>query len=378
MKVGEEFMNPYSVESVQEQGKRYFYIYRKKDMAILELPTRYLKYKTRANCSPNTVKRNAFSISYYMYFLNQENCTVQDVFDMNFEKQHRHFTDFLDYLKNGRHLSAERGKLPRNYTCNTYLKDVFGWYQFLAEEEIGDLKVLHNQIVSFTNSVGVRASTVRKRFNGFLLEDEHIGKTIEQENLLILLDACVNIRDQLLLLLLAETGFRIGEVLGIRFTTDIDFKKKLIKVQFRDDNMNGSRAKNAEYRTAKLSNDTFDILNIYLAEQHELLLNTDYLFLVLTGENRGCPLRVNAVYALFRRLEAKTGIKATPHMLRHYFANERRSKAKWDITLISKALGHRQISTTQRYLDIGTEELVNATDEYYKNNRSLFPVDKLL
>ena len=30
------------------------------------------------------------------------------------------------------------------------------------------------------------------------------------------------------------------------------------------------------------------------------------------------------VYALMERLQKKTGIKVTPHMLRHYFANARR------------------------------------------------------
>ena len=91
----------------------------------------------------------------------------------------------------------------------------------------------------------------------------------------------------------------------------------------------------------------------------------------------GKPLDVSAVYSMLDRLEKKTGITATPHMLRHYFANERRNNG-WDIALISKALGHKHISTTEKYLNIGTDELIEAKDEYYKKNKSLFMTDQLV
>ena len=54
---------------------------------------------------------------------------------------------------------------------------------------------------------------------------------------------------------------------------------------------------------------------------------------------------------MLKRMEKKTGIKITPHMLRHYFGNERR-KAGWALELIQIAYGHRHIQTTINYLDI--------------------------
>lgn len=92
--------------------------------------------------------------------------------------------------------------------------------------------------------------------------------------------------DQLLLLLLAETGFRIGEVLGIRYTQDIDYDNRSIRVECREDNENGARAKNAEYRRAKISAETYEILLYYLAEYRELLKDGEYLFVTLTGKIR--------------------------------------------------------------------------------------------
>ena len=69
------------------------------------------------------------------------------------------------------------------------------------------------------NSVGVKRTLYRNTFHGYLQEKGHIGKTIEQDKIVILLKACANCRDQILLLLLAETGFRIGELLGVRYAT---------------------------------------------------------------------------------------------------------------------------------------------------------------
>lgn len=58
--------------------------------------------------------------------------------------------------------------------------------------------------------------------------------------------------------MLAETGYRIGELLGVKYVKDIDYRNHMIRVCFREDNENEARAKNAEYRSAKVSNDTFE------------------------------------------------------------------------------------------------------------------------
>lgn len=372
-------MNPYTVDRIKDGSVTYFFIRCMEDMSIMPLPTKYLTHMTRAKKSPNTVKRIAFSISYYMTYLEEKNVMLGDVSELPYSEQHLHFTEFLHWLKQGNHNGDKERKQPCNSTCNTYLRDVFGWFTFLEleYEQFHDLKVLSSRVVSFSNNVGVRFSVTCRTFSGYFKEDEHMGRTIEKDNIVLLLEACANSRDQLMLLLLSETGFRIGEILGIKYTQDIDYNKRVIRVMYREDNDNNARAKNAEYRRAKISAETFDILMYYLAENRELLKDSDYLFINLTGDNAGEPENVNTVYAMLRRLEDKTGIKATPHMLRHYFANERR-KNGWDLALISKALGHKNISTTEAYLNIDADELSQATDEFYSKNKSLFMVDKLI
>lgn len=370
----------YFVEQIREDRKVYYFIRCGEDMSIVPGPTKYLVHKLREHCSPNTIKRIAYSISYYLTFLDTLKMNLDMVLNLPYDKQTEHFIDFLWWLKYGKHTMKLRAKLPNNYTCNTYLRDVFGWFQFmeLLEREFGSLKVLFSHKVTFINSVGVKMSRFCKTFKGYLPETgEHKGRTIEEDKLIVLFENCTNTRDQLLIMLLAETGFRIGEVLGIRYTKDINYEKRYIYVRYREGSENNSRAKYAEDRHVLLSEETFDLLIDYLVEYKELLKNEEYLFINIMGETKGKALKVHSVYAMFERLEKKTDIKATPHMIRHYYANSR-YRSGWDLLLISRALGHRHISTTEAYLNIKDEELIQVTIEYMEQNKNLFPVDKLL
>ena len=80
---------------------------------------------------------------------------------------------------------------------------------------------------------------------------------------------------------------------------------------------------------------------------------------------------------MLRRLEKKTGIKASPHMLLHYFANARR-KDGWKLEMISQALGHRNIETTMKYLNITEDELIEVSDAFYNRHQAMYGVQNLL
>lgn len=253
-------MKRYSVEMVRDASTKYFYIRDNETMGIVELPSRYLKHKTMSKRSPNTVRRSAFSILYYLEYLETKEMEITDVYSLPYDRQTEHFTKFLEWLKSGCHTDGKTKKLPDNRTCNAYLKDVFRFYLFVEEssDDSGELKVLYyNQIVE-VNSVGVKRVLRNHSFKGYLKEERRRGKPAKQNEIVTILQSCTNCRDQLLLLLLAETGFRIGEILGVNYIKDIDYRNHLVGVYFREDNENDSRAKNAEYRKAKISDSTFE------------------------------------------------------------------------------------------------------------------------
>ena len=95
------------------------------------------------------------------------------------------------------------------------------------------------------------------------------------------------------------------------------------------------------------------------------------------GDSKGKPLKVASVYDMLNRMEKKTGIKNTPHMLRHYFANMRK-EAGWRLEMISQALGHKHLDTTIRYLDWIDDDLVEASNEFYEQHAAIFGAERLL
>lgn len=103
----------------------------------------------------------------------------------------------------------------------------------------------------------------------------------------------------------------------------------------------------------------------------------DYLFVNIMGENIGKPLRVDSVYDMLDRMEKKTGVKITPHMLRHYFANMRK-QAGWELEMISQALGHKHLDTTIKYLDWLDDELIEASNEFYAQHTAIYGAERLL
>ena len=368
-------MKRFTVERITEGTKQYYLLRDGEDASIALLPTKFLMFKTRAKASPNTVKMLALSLKHYMNYLDEKAITIQEVLSLSYDRQFLHFTDFLDHLSLGR----ATGRHIKNVTCNHYLKTVFAWLCFLESSKAvkPGLKVLRTRTMSRANAVGVRTYVPYQSFPGYLKEEHTKGRSMEKEKIPVLLNACTNIRDTLLLLLLAETGFRIGELLGVRYASDLDLTRRTIRVSYREDNENLVRAKNAEIRKASISEETMEILSLYIASYRDLLKDQDYLFVTLTGKAKGTPLKPLAVYAMLKKLTKKTGIEVTPHMLRHYYANERR-KMGWDLLLISQALGHRHLSTTEQYLDVEDGELSSASAAYFEKYGGMIDPTDLL
>lgn len=372
-------MAHYIPDKLKDKNEKYYFIRELESQDIVRLPSKYLMHMKKSKLSPNTIQRSAGSISYYLNYLNEKKLSMDAVWEMNYEKQQEHFIDFLMWLKAGMHSQEKNKKTPYNETCNAYLKDVFRYYTFIDRigESIKPLKVLGDAQFILRNAVGVRRVLNRKSFRGYLKEKGHVGRNIEQDKIVVLLKACVNCRDQVLLLLLAETGFRIGEILGLRYDQDIDIRNNLIYVNFREDNENEARAKNAEFRRAKISDATSEILKYYMEEYKDLIFQQEYLLVNISGDYAGRAMQASGVYSLMQRLENKTGIKVTPHMLRHYFANTRR-RAGWKLELIQAALGHRHIETTMKYLNITEQELMEVSEAFYREHQAIYGVENLL
>lgn len=371
-------MRRYEVGMVTEGAKKYYYISHRDTLELVVLPTKYLKHKTDANRSPNTVRNAALALCYYMEYLAEKGLSIAEVTELAYEEQHKHFVQFLYWVKEGNHLEEKRTEITGNGTCNAYLKDVFRFFLYLANSDLASpLKVLSYNQITVANAVGVKRVMRFNSFKGYLKAKDREVRAAQEPEIMGILKACTNCRDQLLILLIAETGFRIGEMLGVDYTRDINYQNHTISVYFREDNANEARAKNAECRRAKISDDTFQFLLHYLSEYRKLLQHQRYLFINISGDTAGKPLKADSVYDMLKRMEEKTGMRLTPHMLRRYFA-EARWNAGWPLELISQALGHKHLDTTIRYLGILDDKLMEASREFYAKYSKTYGIQDFL
>jgi len=153
-------------------------------------------------------------------------------------------------------------------------------------------------------------------------------------------------RDLCLLTLLASTGLRIAEALGIRLT-DIDFVDKSIGVVGK-----GKKIRRAFFDLEQVER----TLLSYLGLRQALKLEHEYLF-VSTKAYR--PLGCRGAQKLLKSYLAKAGLRTTvtPHILRHSFATIAIEKGA-NIKAVSQILGHANCSITiDLYTHLSSEHL---------------------
>lgn len=166
------------------------------------------------------------------------------------------------------------------------------------------------------------------------------------------------LRDQALLTLGFQTGFRIAELLSLTvggITDSYGQVKSVITVA-------KSRMKGKLFsRTVKLNSDTQRVLSklVKKLKQHNRARRTDALFQSRQG-HKGKSLGARQVNNIIKELFAKAGCvgQFSSHSLRKTFAEECRRLFRGDILKIQKALGHSDIRNTIRYLSYNEEEIL--------------------
>jgi integrase/recombinase XerD len=182
-----------------------------------------------------------------------------------------------------------------------------------------------------------------------------IPRTLSGEQVAAILGACEHRRDHFLLSLLAETGMRIGQALGLRHA---DFVSRACQVRIvpRSDNANGARAKTAAVTVLPITASLVRLYTDYMLEEYGDP-DSDYVFVNLWSAPRGSPLSYAAVHKLVGRLRARTGIDFTLHMLRHTHATDLLRHGV-SVEVVSRLLTHQLPTTTsQTYVHLDVEDL---------------------
>jgi len=316
----------------------------------------YLAYLAALEKSPNTLRAYAHSLRMWLEFLGGQQVGWREA---GVEQVAR----FVAWLRApAPNVIVLDGGSPARTpaTVNRHLAAVFGFYDFHARAGVG----LAADLIAWRR-------TGRGSYKPFLHHltagkpvpvrpvklavPQRIPATLTSEQILTLLQACAHLRDQFLLSLVAETGMRIGQALGLRHS-DVVSRAKVIRIVPRAGNANGARAKTRAIHNVPVSASLIRLYSEYMHVEYGSL-DSDYVFVNLFAEPTGAPLRYQAVQALVSRLRRKTGIEFTCHMLRHSHATDLIRRGV-PVEVVSKRLTHSSVTTTSAtYVHLQAEDM---------------------
>jgi len=158
----------------------------------------------------------------------------------------------------------------------------------------------------------------------------------------------MDLRDRMMIELLLGTGIRLAELTGLN-VDDIDLAAKHLRVV----------AKGNIQQVKFLKTDLRSLLQRYLLIRQRQPTKSDALFL----SNRASRLCQRQIANRINHWLTKAGIEKslTPHSMRHTFATHLYSATN-DLLVVQRALGHRDISTTQIYTHLVDSQLEEALE----------------
>jgi integrase/recombinase XerC len=295
------------------------------------------------------------------------------------EFQHKK-DEFLAYIKVERNLASNT---QRAYASD--LEQFIGFWQGLSEEECRVLslrQVIERFLVSLFYKKIDKSSIARKfscftsferflRIHGIELSlqltrprlDKKLPVYLSQDEITLLLDEIKAedlptkrpYRDKAIFELLYATGVRCSELINITIQ-DIDFDNKTIRIfgKGRSERMVlfGEKAKNQLLRYIKQERPPI------ISQQERLFLN--YRREPLTSRS------VQRVVEMFRGF-LKVGRNITPHKIRHSFATHMLNRGV-DLRVVQELLGHKSLSSTEKYTHVSLEELSKTCDRLHPLN----------
>lgn len=245
-----------------------------------------------------------------------------------------------------------------NYTIRNYLRANQDLLSFLdkppQEVSTDDVKsyMAENLTDKSSSTIIVFLSAIRYAFGTILEKDitinikrpkreKKIPSVLTKDEIKKLFNSFTNKKSKLLISLIYAGGFRVSELINLK-VDDLDFENKIGHIR---------QAKGKKDRIFNIP--SFLSKQLSKQAQKQKQNNQEYLF---SGPNQ--KLSDRNIQKIVRQATKRAGInkKVSPHTLRHSFATHLLEDGI-DIRKIQELLGHADLSTTQIYTHISTEEL---------------------
>jgi site-specific recombinase XerD len=225
------------------------------------------------------------------------------------------------------------------------------------------LKLSENTLHSRINAMKFYYEQVLRRERFFLeiprpKKPLQLPKLLNEDELSRLFNALSNKKHKAMLFTAYSAGLRVSEIVQLKLA-DIDSERMQIFIE---------NAKGKKDRYVNLSPILLDILREYFKQYSPR--PKVYLF---ESEQTGQAYPIRTVQQIFSNAKQKAGIVKDVgiHSLRHSFATHLLDKGT-DIRYIKDLLGHFDIRTTERYLHVSKNQLVNIVsplDELFKRKQ---------
>jgi integrase/recombinase XerC len=290
-------------------------------------------------------------------------------------------------------LTAEKGYSDQ--TIRAYRKDLEGFFCFIEQSQAGSegrkkhtgnvspsqidgirirgyLGFLHHQNKKTT--IARKLSAIRSFFRflvkqGFISEnptelvltpkqDKTIPVYLSVDEMFRLLDSIqtdtlLGLRNRAIFETLYSCGIRVSEIAGMNYS-DADFEAKVVRVL----------GKGNKQRIIPIGEKALVAIKTYREQLEKKVaagaLQSDALFLNKYNKR----LTVRSIARILRNLVDAVGFMTTvsPHAIRHSFATHMLD-AGADLRVVQELLGHKSLSTTQKYTHVSIDRLMETYDK---------------
>jgi integrase/recombinase XerC len=272
---------------------------------------------------------------------------------------------FIKFLKKNDFIKDQEGLFDVEAdTVRAYLGFLFGRKikKVSVNRKISSLRAFYKYLIRSGKTKSnpaqpVRTSKTEKYIPVFLSVDEMFDLlNVWADNSLL------SLRNKAMLELFYSSGLRLSELAGLDIT-DLDLNRALVKVQ----------GKGKKERIVPVGGPARMGLREYLTKTAEIRGEVkagafqDPLFL----NARGKRITGRSIARIVNETTARSGIgrKISPHALRHSFATHLLN-AGADLRSIQEMLGHESLSTTQKYMAVNINRLMEVYDKAHPRAKS--------
>lgn len=341
------------------------------NMELIKPVYQYVNHIKLKEKEPNTLVAQMSDLKLFWEFLSYKGLNFIDLTPVMVD-------DFIVYLKEPYHrpnmsyINAE--SIRKAKTINRILSTIYQFYTYwekiinannpiLMEESVSPFSMFKSMLDHAKKS----GKTVRSMFK--VSEETEPFRIINEMESELFMNALPSRRDKLLFKVLYYSGIRISEALSltIEMIPLPDNSNRVGSFQiFEVDKFDLDRQLKTGPRTVYMPMSVLTELDKFIMEERTRI-DTEHSYIFVSNQKRflGKPLTRSNVEQLFTRISKKTGNNINPHDLRHTCCTNL-IQGGMDTSVAQKIMGHKHISTTQKYTHLSDVFVERKLDEYWK------------